>query len=101
MAWVALSGLILSTSFGQLLYKMYFSRKKLSILMAAVFFFLFAPLCSYVALQELTIGTVYMSTAATQIVVLAASGIVLKERLHPHHFVAALFIVAGIVLFNP
>ena len=100
MAYFYLIGLIVTTALGQFLYKLYFVRKDFRILIFSVLTFLAAPVCSYLALHDLTIGTVYMSTALIQIAVLTLSKLFLKEHITRTHILASAMIVSGIVFYN-
>jgi len=98
-AWLALAGALLATAHGQLMYKLYFRSKRVYHLALSVGFFLAAPVCAYLALRTLNIGTVYMSTAITQVMVMALSHFVLGERLTMDHFIAIVLIVSGVTMY--
>ena len=98
-AWLALSGALLATAFGQLMFKLFFRGYRFIWLAAAIAFFCIAPFCNYLALQTLGIGTVYMSTAITIVLVVLLSRMVLGERLSREHGVATLLIVCGVLVY--
>ena len=98
-SWLALGGALLATAHGQLMYKLYFRSKRVYHLGLSVGLFLAAPICAYFALRTLNIGTVYMSTSITQVMVMALSHFVLRERLTIDHFIAIVLIVSGVCLY--
>lgn len=98
-SWLALGGTVGATALGQMAYKLYFARRALPVLAAAVLLFLTATACTYLALKGLSIGMVYMSTAVSQLLVAGLARLVLKETLTRDHGVALALIVAGVVLY--
>lgn len=98
-AWLFLVGALASTAFAQLGYKLYFRAGRQAYLTAAVVLFVGASLFAYLALQKLTVGMVYMSTAVTQLLVAGLAWGVLGERLTRDHFIALALIVSGVVLY--
>lgn len=99
LSWIALVAALVLTAVGQMTFKLYFTDRKFSTLVAAVLLFISVPVCSYLALRNLGIGLVYMSTAATQILVLLLARVVLKEQLTRDHLIAVVLITAGVVLY--
>ena len=103
MMWLAIFFLVLAvifTALGQLLYKLYFSRKRRYLVVLAVFCFLLVPLFNYQALTELTIDVVYLSTSLKVALVLLFSYLFLNERINKQQIYSTLFIVIGIILYN-
>lgn len=101
--WIAILFLALAvifTALGQLLYKLYFSRKKRYIVVLAVLCFILVPLFNYQALTELTIDIVYLSTSVKVALVLLFSYLFLGENITKQQIYSSLFIVAGIILYN-
>lgn len=98
--WISLSGAIAMTAAGHVEYKVYFFARKRKHLLFAAICFLVAVICSYIALRHLKVGTVYMSTAATQGIVLVLSRYLLKETVSKGQFLAVLTIVVGILIYN-
>lgn len=98
-ASLALAGALTATALGQVCFKLFFKNKQYHYLIMAIALFCIAPLCSYVALGELSVGFVYMSTALTIVMVVLLSAFVLGECLTRDHGIAMLMIVAGVVLY--
>jgi drug/metabolite transporter (DMT)-like permease len=97
---VSLLFTLLSTAVGQLLFRMYYVRKKKIYLAAALGTFLAVPLLSYLALVNLTLAFVYMSTALIHVLVLIMSHMFLKEHLTSKQYISMSLIVVGIIVFN-
>lgn len=91
---------LLSTAIGQMLFKMYYLRTNKQYLIAAMITFLAVPLFSYLALLNLTLAFVYMSTAMIHVLVLAMSHYFLDEVLTRKHYVSMSLIILGIITFN-
>lgn len=91
---------VIFTALGQLLYKLYFSRKERYIVVLAVLCFILVPLFNYQALTELTIDIVYLSTSVKVALVLLFSYLFLGEDITKQQIYSSLFIVAGIILYN-
>ena len=91
---------LLSTAVGQLLFKMYYVRMNKKYFAAAMGTFLAVPLFSYLALLNLTLAFVYMSTALIHVMVLVMSHIFLHEHLAKKQYISMSFIVIGIIVFN-
>lgn len=99
VSWVALTAALLCTALGQVFYKMFFTDKRWRYLVIAILTFVMIPPLSYLALKHLTIGFVYMSTAFTQVIVLAMSRYILHETITRQHLLASALLVIGIVLY--
>jgi len=97
---VSLLFTLLFTAAGQLLFRMYYVRKKKIYLASALGAFLAVPLLSYLALLNLTLAFVYMSTALIHVLVLIMSHMFLKEHLTLKQYVSMSLIVVGIIVFN-
>ena len=95
----ALSVGLLSAAMGQVAYKLWFQRRGSFLLAAALGLFVLGQVGFFVALTGLALGLVYMSTALSQIVVLALSSGVVGERLTRDHAVGVGLIVLGILLY--
>lgn len=91
---------LLSTAVGQLLFRMYYVRKKKIYLVVALAMFLAAPLLSYLALVNLTLAFVYMSTALIHVLVLIMSHMFLEEHFTRKQYISMSLIVVGIIVFN-
>ena len=79
VSWLALLGALCATALAQLFYKLYFSAHKRAYLVLSIGCFVAASLCAYLALKQLGIGMVYMSTALTQLMVAVLAWRVLGE----------------------
>lgn len=99
-SYVSLASALLATAVGQMLFRMYYVRTRKIYLAAALGTFLAVPLFSYLALLNLTLAFVYMSTALIHVMVLALSCLFLKERLTERQYISMALIIAGIVTFN-
>ena len=66
----------------------------------AMCLFIVAQFTNYLALHRLPIGTVYISTGITQILILILSMLVLKEKITRDHVIAALLVASGLVLYS-
>jgi len=99
MSWLALIGALCATALAQLTYKLYFKDHSRPYLVVSITCFVAASLCAYLALKELNIGMVYMSTALTQLLVVGMAYRILGEPLTRDHGIGMAFIVSGIVLY--
>ena len=99
-SWAALAGALIATALGQGFFKLFFRSSTWRHLALGLCLFAAAPLCNYVALRQLAIDTVYMSTAITQLLVLGFSTSVLKEKLTRDHGIAMALILSGIIVYN-
>lgn len=91
---------LLGTSVGQLLFKMHYVYAKKIYLIAALGVFLTVPVFNYLALLNLPLAFVYMSTAVTHVLVLGMSNLFLNESLTRKQYVSMSLIVLGIITFN-
>lgn len=105
-AWLALGAALVSTALAQVAYRWHCRPRPGAPrgpwgpgVAAAVALFLAATAFAYLALRALPLGTVYMSTALTQVLVAGLSWWVLGERLTRDHGVAMACIVLGIVAY--
>lgn len=96
----SLSVALLSTALGQLFFKMHFAKRQKRYFIGAMLSFVCIPVFSYLALINLTVSAVYMSTALTHIMVLLASYLFLKEKLSTKQGVSIMLIISGITVFN-
>lgn len=98
-SFIVLAAALTSVAFGQLNFKLYAVKSSYVNLAIAIVLFAAAQVGFFVALMDLRIGVVYMSTALTQGLVLLLSHYVLRETISRHHGIALLLIVIGIVLY--
>jgi multidrug transporter EmrE-like cation transporter len=98
--WIALCTSFLTTAWGQVTYKLFAQTRRIWFFAAAMGLFIVAQLANYLALHRLPIGTVYISTGITQVLILVLSMLVLKEKITCDHVIAALLVVSGLILFS-
>tara|TARA_R110001592_G_scaffold352942_1_gene651413 strand:+ start:2883 stop:3203 length:321 start_codon:yes stop_codon:yes gene_type:complete len=91
---------VLSTALGQLFFRMYFLKTQKRYIYSAFASFVIVPLLNFLALKNLTITVVYMSTAVTHILVLLFSFVSLKEKLSMNQGISVTLIISGIIIFN-
>lgn len=96
--WLALA--LVATALGQLLYKDASVRRSRTRLFGAIACFCAAPVAAYLALRSLSLATVYVSTAISQLIVVFGSMISFGERYGPRQWLGLTFIVAGVIVFN-
>lgn len=96
--WLALS--IVSVAIAQVAFKLYFNRRQWRILACAIVFFIFVPYTSYNALKGLPLATVYVATAASQLLVVLISLGLLGERYSRSQYLGFLLVLAGMVIYN-
>ena len=90
---------ILLTAGGQVQFKRYHQRHNRFDLLGALAMFGLVPLINFVALRGMSFGFVYMSTAATQILVLLMCRLFLGEKLGRDALPGILLILAGIIVY--
>jgi len=100
VSWVALGTSFMTTAWGQVTYKLFSQTRRLLFFALAMGLFITAQASNYVALRNLPIGTVYIGTGVTHILVLLLSARVLKERITRDHVVAIVLIVSGLFFFS-
>jgi drug/metabolite transporter (DMT)-like permease len=97
-SWLALS--LVATALAQFSFKLYFRRRRPFSLACAVGLFLTVPFTTYHALRGLTLATVYVATAASQLLVVLLSLAFMGERYSPRQYVGFALVLAGILIFN-
>lgn len=98
--WLFLFMALGATALGQLVYKracVVASRRMTAI---AIVIFCVAPISSFLALNFLSLATVYVSTAISQVIVVLASISFFGERYSSRQWVALCLILAGVFIFN-
>ena len=91
---------LLSTAFGQVCFKLYFMDRRRAWLAGAVILFLATPYATYNALKALSIATVYVATAASQLMIVCLSLLFLGERYSKLQWLGFFLVLAGVVLYN-
>jgi multidrug transporter EmrE-like cation transporter len=97
-AWLVL--VLLSTAAGQLLFKQASERRSRGMTVGAVALFCLTPPASYFALHTLSLATVYVSTAITQILVVVVAMLLFGERYSTMQWAGFVLILAGVATFN-
>lgn len=98
--WTWLAVAIVATAVGQLFYKRASTARSRRLTVVAVGFFCLAPPSAYMALQQLSLVTVYVSTVISQLIVVMVSLTLFRERYSPRQWMALALILAGIIVFN-
>lgn len=91
---------ILATAGAQVLFRLYHVKGHRWALAGTVGLFCLVPPLNYLSLRHWSLGTVYMATALTNVLVLALAKFVLGESIGPRKIQAMALIVCGVVLFN-
>lgn len=100
LSLLCLAAALLLTATGQLFFRLHYVRDGRIYLVLALGTFMLVPFFSYLALRNLTLATVYMSTALIHVLVLALSHFFLKERISGRQYFPISLIIAGIIIFN-
>ena len=98
ISWLCIS--LLATALAQLAFKSFFSARRGLLLATAIALFLVVPYTTYNALKGLPLATVYVATAATQLLVVVLSLVVLGERYTSRQYAGLGLVLVGIVIFN-
>lgn len=98
--WLWLSLGIAATACGQLLFKHARMRLSRNFTLAAIAVFVGASLSMFMALHSLSLATVYVCTAISQLLVVLASMLLFKERYVAQQWTGLGLILAGVILFN-
>lgn len=96
--WLVMA--ITSTAFAQVAFKLYFKRRATGYIVLAVAFFLLVPYATFNALKGLSLATVYVATAASQLMVVALSLSFLGEKYRLRQYVGLVLVLAGVVIYN-
>lgn len=97
--WLALLISFLVTALGQVIYKYYAMSGNIWHLLISVAFFTIAPFTSYIALQKIGIGLVFIGAAVSQILVLVLSRQFLREQISRDHIISMSLIAIGLVMY--
>jgi multidrug transporter EmrE-like cation transporter len=99
-AWSWLAVALLATAIGQLVYKHASLHRSRRGTIAAAGIFCVAPVAAFLALRQLSIATVYVSTALSQIIVVVMSLKVFHEKYSGQQWAGLVLILVGVVIFN-
>jgi multidrug transporter EmrE-like cation transporter len=97
---LALAASLLCTAAGMVMFKHYYRSHKRADFFYSIALFAAVPLTTFFALRGLSLGFVYMSTAATHILVLGLSQLVLGERVPARVLPGIVLILAGIIAYG-
>lgn len=97
---IALVASLVCTAAGMVTFKHYYRSRRRTDFIWSVLLFAGVPVTTFFALRSLSLGFVYMSTAATHILVLGMSHFFLGERIPPRALPAIGLILAGIVIYG-
>jgi drug/metabolite transporter (DMT)-like permease len=97
---LSLAASLLATAGGMVMFKHYYRSHDRLHFAYSILLFAAVPLTTFMALQGLTLGLVYMSTAATHILVLLMSFFFLGERIPSRVLPGVALILAGIVVYG-
>jgi drug/metabolite transporter (DMT)-like permease len=98
VSWLAAS--LACTALAQIAFKLYFRARARPWLAAAVLLFLLVPFTTYNALKGLSLATVYVATAVSQLLVVAISLLLLGERYSSRQYAGFALVLAGVMLYN-
>lgn len=97
-AWLALA--LAATAAGQLVYKHASMARSRKMTILAIVIFCLAPPASFLALRHLSLATVYVSTAISQLCVVLTSMALFHERYSRRQWTSLALILAGVIIFN-
>lgn len=99
-AWIWLGLALAATAVGQILFKYASARRSLAFTLAVIACFGVATLSAFMALQVLSLATVYVSTAICQVVVVLAAMVLFGDHYRPRQWAGLTLILFGVVVFN-
>lgn len=91
---------IIFTAVSQILYKSFFTTRYWSGLIIAVMLFILTPIMAYMALKTLSLGTVYMATGLTYVLIVILAKYLLGETISRRKLQGIILIVSGVIIFN-
>ena len=97
---LALTISLLCTATGMVLFKHYYRSHNRADLGFSILLFGAVPVTTFFALRGLSLGFVYMATAATHVLVLGMSHYFLGERIPPRVLPGIMLILVGIILYG-
>jgi len=96
--WLAVS--LTCTALAQVAFKSYFRKRRLATLACAIAFFMLVPFTTYQALKGLSLATVYVATAASQLLVVLISLAFMGERYSRRQYLGFSLVLAGIIVYS-
>lgn len=101
MTGVVFLGLaVTGTAVAQTIYKLWAVRRRAALFVLAAGLFMLTQGAFYLALRSLHIGTVYMATALTHVLVLGLARTLLDETVDRRHLTAVGLIGVGLLLYT-
>lgn len=97
-AWLAIA--IAATASGQVLFKHASVTRSRTFTLYAIAAFCIAPVAAFMALHSLSLATVYVCTAISQLIVVLASMTLFGEHYDNRQWSGLGLILAGVILFN-
>jgi len=88
------------TTLGQLSYKVFSLTSIRKYYYLSIVLFLLTPIASFMALRNLAIDIVYVSTALTIFAVTVLSRFLLKEKIQGRNYVGVFLILLGVILYG-
>ena len=100
MSMFYLACAIVFTALAQTSFKLYHQKSVTTYVVIAIILFSATPLMNYLALRELSLSFVYMSTGFTYVLIMLLAKFVLNEAVKKQHIHAVILIISGIFVFN-
>jgi multidrug transporter EmrE-like cation transporter len=103
VGYIYLTLAVLSTSFGQLLFKQnapLLGKKVSTSLIISIFLLVSVPFYIYLSLQYINFAIVFLSDAISIIIIVVFSKFFLKEYLNSKKLIGIFFILIGICILN-
>lgn len=98
--WIWLVVALVATAAAQVLFKYASSRRSKWPMIATIGLFCLVPPASFLALRGLSLATVYISTALSQLLAVGAAMTVFGERYSRAQWVGFALILLGVGVFN-
>jgi drug/metabolite transporter (DMT)-like permease len=98
LSWLAAS--LLCTAVAQLAFKAYARKPDRWLLAVTIGLFVLVSYANYNALRGLPLGTVYVATAVSQLLVVLLSLVMLGERYTPRQYIGFAVVLLGVVVYN-
>lgn len=90
---------IVTTTISHIFFKKYATGQQLKFLILTFFFFLCAPVCSYLALKNLSIDQLYICTAFVPVFTILSGKIIFKEIINRNHIIGISLTIFGTSLY--
>lgn len=97
-SWLALS--LFCVALAQAAFKSYFKERRWPVLAVAICFFLVVPFTTYNALRGLPLATVYVATAASQLLVVLISLAFMGEHYSKRQYLGFSLVLTGIIVYS-